>query len=354
MTRLLQRAGLAALLLLVGGTVAFASLAGYVNRPDPEFRWSKQSESMVGNVKVINLKVRSQVWRGIPWDHQVQIFVPNKITHPKTAFLLVTGGNPGSSDTLLGATVAPRLEAPAIILYNIPNQPLFEGKLEDDLIAHTFQEYLKSGDDTWPLLFPMVKSVTRTMDAVQALSRKEWAAPVEDFMVTGASKRGWTTWLTAAEDTRVRAIAPMVFDNLNFARQMPRQLELWGKYSEQIDDYSRRGTAAADGNAGREEAGLHGGPLVLPPEADDAQAADQRRQRPLLGHGRHPPLLGRPCRRQVPALHPQRGARAPGHHAPAELPVGFFHATAAGKEFPKLTASQRTRRGSRPCGFGPP
>jgi PhoPQ-activated pathogenicity-related protein len=230
-----------ALSLLATGTAALADLADYVKRPDPEFKWSKQGENTAGNVKIISLNLRSQVWRDIPWDHNVRVFLPPVMKHPKTALLLITGGNPGETDTLLFSALAPRLGAPLVVLYNIPNQPLFGGKTEDDLIAHTFEEYLGSGDETWPLLFPMVKSAVRTMDAVQELSRKEWAAPVEDFVVTGASKRGWTTYLTGASDKRVRAIAPMVFNNLKFQAQMPRQLELWGRYSEQIEDYSRRG-----------------------------------------------------------------------------------------------------------------
>jgi len=220
---------------------ARADLRGYVGKAQPEQRWSKESENAAGAVKIINLKLRSQVWRDLPWDHSIQIFVPKTLKHPKTALLLVTGGSPGLTDTALGAQLAPRLEAPLVILYNIPNQPLYDGKKEDDLIAHTFEQFLKNGDDEWLLLLPMVRSATAAMDAVQQLSKKEWETPVDGFVVTGASKRGWTTWLTAAADPRVRGIAPMVFDNLNFGAQMPRQLELWGKYSEQIDDYSRRG-----------------------------------------------------------------------------------------------------------------
>jgi PhoPQ-activated pathogenicity-related protein len=79
------------------------------------------------------------------------------------------------------------------------------------------------------------------MDALQAYSKQEWKEKIKDFVVIGASKRGWTTYLTGASDPRVRAIVPIVFDSLKFSAQMPRQLDLWGQYSEQIQDYTRRG-----------------------------------------------------------------------------------------------------------------
>jgi PhoPQ-activated pathogenicity-related protein len=215
-------------------------LASYVARPEPEYRWTKESVTPAGVVEITDVNLRSQVWRGIPWDHKLRVFRPLAVKYPRLGVLVVTGGNPGTDDTQIGTLAAMAIGAPVAILFNIPNQPLFDGKTEDELIAHTFSEYLKSGDDTWPLLLPMTKSAVKAMDALQALSEQEWKARIEGFVVTGASKRGWTTWLTGAVDPRVRGIAPMVFDNLNFAAQMPHQLKLWGKYSEQIEAYSRR------------------------------------------------------------------------------------------------------------------
>lgn len=60
-------------------------------------------------------------------------------------------------------------------------------------------------------------------------------------MVSGASKRGWTTWLTGASDKRVVAIAPMVIDILNMPVSLEYQIKSWGDYSVQIEDYVKLG-----------------------------------------------------------------------------------------------------------------
>ena len=102
------------------------------------------------------------------------------------------------------------------------------------------------------------------------------------FVVTGGSKRGWTTWLTGAVDDRVIAIAPMVIVMLNLGPQGPNQLKVWGKYSEQIHDYVERGLMEKVADAHRHQTLEDGQPIHLPRPTAQAQDADQRHQRPLL------------------------------------------------------------------------
>lgn len=227
--------------LLAALVPASADLLSYIARPEPAATWqmTSQTPSPVGTL--YDLHLISQVWQGITWEHRVLVVVPAKVDFPDTSLLVITGGSGSAQETQMWSMLAAAVAMPVAVLYNIPNQPLFDGKTEDALIAYTFSQYLLTGDDTWPLLFPMTKSAVKAMDALQAFSQQTLAKPIEHFIVTGASKRGWTTWLTGAADPRVKAIIPMVIVNLNMAKQMPHQLETWGKYSEMIDDYTKRG-----------------------------------------------------------------------------------------------------------------
>lgn len=220
---------------------ARADLAAYFKKPEPAYKWELRDEKAVSGGTIYDLHLVSQVWQGITWEHRLQVFRPDGVEHPEFCALLNTGGNGGSEETALGMTLAKASGTLFAILYNIPNQPLYDGKTEDALIVYTWQKFLETGDESWPLHFPMAKSVLKAMDTIQAMAKEKKLTPVTGFLITGASKRGWTTWLVgASRDPRVKAIAPMVIDTLNLPAQGPHQLEAYGgKFSEQVDDYTK-------------------------------------------------------------------------------------------------------------------
>jgi PhoPQ-activated pathogenicity-related protein len=219
-------------------------LENYLQAPEAEFGWTLRSKSGIDRAgdRVYDIHLVSQLWRGNKWQHQLQVYLPQSSAPNPTMFLWVTGGSARADSVSMGMELARKIGAPVAFVYHVPNQPLLEGQLyEDDLIAETFVRYLKTRDESWPLLFPMVKSVVKAMDVLQDFGGKEWGAPITKFIVAGASKRGWTTWLTAAVDPRVAAIAPLVIDTLNMGAQMSRQVQAFGAYSSRLAAYSSRG-----------------------------------------------------------------------------------------------------------------
>jgi PhoPQ-activated pathogenicity-related protein len=222
-----------------------AGLDDYVKTADPAFAWKQTEQQKTPHGTVTNLELTSQVWQGITWTHSLRIYESDRVTYDDAVLLFITGGStgnkPGGDMEQFSFTLANLTGARVALLSHVPNQPLLGDKKEDALIAETFVRYLETKDETWPLLFPMVKSAVKAMDAVQAWAKKGGQFEVKRFVVTGASKRGWTTWLTGAVDDRVIAIAPMVIVMLNMGPQGPNQLDVWGDYSEQIQDYVQRG-----------------------------------------------------------------------------------------------------------------
>jgi PhoPQ-activated pathogenicity-related protein len=228
-----------------GAPLRGADLDDYVKKPDDAFRWKQTDSQSTPLGKIHHLELTSQVWQGIAWNHSLTIYEPLMPTSQESAVLFITGGSTGSKPVLkdhaLPFAIAKTTGARVAVLNQVPNQPLLGDKKEDALIAETFVRYLETRDKNWPLLFPMAKSAVRAMDAVQQWAKEKGNAEIKSFVVTGGSKRGWTTWLAGAVDSRVIAIAPMVIVMLNMGAQGPDQLEVWGKYSEQIEDYVGRG-----------------------------------------------------------------------------------------------------------------
>jgi PhoPQ-activated pathogenicity-related protein len=214
------------------------ALADYVHAPDTAFAWEKTEERRVQGLSVIRLGLTSQVWRGNTWRHQMLVVRPGQVRNPDTAFLFITGDGDVTKEFSMLRMLALRAGAIAGVVNRVPNQPLYGGRKEDALIAFTFDQYLKTGDRTWPLLFPMVKTAVRAMDTEQALAHQQFGQTLQRFVVCGASKRGWTTWLTGAVDGRVKAIAPAVIEMLNMKVQAHWAKEMWGGQSDQIKDYT--------------------------------------------------------------------------------------------------------------------
>jgi PhoPQ-activated pathogenicity-related protein len=225
------------------------ALAAYVAKPDATYTWRIQRRYEHDDADVIELHLESQTWKGTLWKHQLLIFKPKRVRDPGHALLIVGGGRWRDSyesetedaalpeEAALFVAMAQALRSTVVVIGQVPFQPLFDLS-EDRLIAHTFDRYLATGDTEWPLLLPMVKSAVRAMDAGSAAASREWGTPLERFTVLGGSKRGWTTWLTAAVEPRVTALAPVVIDALNMERHFPHQTEVWGAPSEEIRPYT--------------------------------------------------------------------------------------------------------------------
>ncbi|HOZ46263.1 MAG TPA: PhoPQ-activated pathogenicity-related family protein [Candidatus Hydrogenedentes bacterium] len=238
-------------------TVATTALDRYVAKPDPNFEYDLlhtiDGDGWTGYV----LHMVSQQWRTADevdrpiWEHWLTIVCPDDV-RSDTAMMLVGGGNnkskpPRGADVNL-RTVAMATHSVAATVQIVPNEPLrFADRdytlNEDGIIAYTWEKYLRTGDEEWPLRLPMTKAVVRAMDTVQEFcaSRKGGRHEIESFVVAGGSKRGWTTWTTAAVDNRVVACVPIVIDLLNVQQSFKHHYEVYGDWAPAIRDYTKLG-----------------------------------------------------------------------------------------------------------------
>ncbi len=231
----------------------------YVAQPDPEFAWKVVRTVEENGLATTVIDLKSQTWRTAAeidrplWQHWLLVTRPENVTH-STALLIISGGSndldPPQHASARALEIARRSHSVVAELKCVPNEPLLvagatQPLKEDALLAFCMQRAVQTGDYTWLPRLPMVKSAVKAMDAVQqSLSDKSLPenkrVDIQSFVVTGASKRGWTTWIVPTVDKRVKAIMPMVIDVLNVRRSMAHQLAAYGKWSPALGDYERQ------------------------------------------------------------------------------------------------------------------
>ncbi len=231
------------------------ALDRYVAKPDDHYGYLRYHTERKPLYNTYFFRMTSQQWRSPDqvdrylWQHDVAITVPRLLTakNRHLAVLIIDGGNndsPPPKDTNeQAATLALALGCPVVLLKQIPNQPLVfadeqpPGRSEDAILAYTFDKFLQNpADEEWPAHLPMTKAVVRAMDMAQrALAAR--SIRIRKFILYGGSKRGWTAWLTAAVDSRVKAIVPASADLLRLPEQNQHTCEAYGFYPKALEDY---------------------------------------------------------------------------------------------------------------------
>lgn len=174
-------------------------------------------------------ELMSQTWDPQPvveprrWKHTVELHVPSHAV-PGKALLVVNNGLRHSDSQHFDYSrealreVALKARVAVVMISDVPNQYLTfsdaeQPLREDDAVAHTWTHWMRNPDAAaeLPLHVPMAAAASRAMDLAEVELKKAGVA-VDRFIITGASKRGWSAWLTALGDPRVSAIVPSVID----------------------------------------------------------------------------------------------------------------------------------------------
>ena len=218
------------------------------------FSYEIKDSVITNTYKTYHIKMYSGKWLTenevniTDWWHWVDIVVPKDVNSDK-ALMFIGGGTRLDNNSFLDSiTKEHAVQTKSVIAHisNIPFQPIsFKGSngkefYEDDLIAYGWEKFLINGakdiDLKWLARFPMTRAVSRGFDVVENITKKT-KIPVSSFFVAGASKRGWTTWTTAAVDSRVIGMAPIVIDMLNVRPSMQNHYKAYGEWSIAIEDY---------------------------------------------------------------------------------------------------------------------
>jgi len=255
----------------------------YVALPDASFSWQDigvRAQRTDFTAYVLNMT--SQSWLPanatdlVAWWHPIVVIVPADLDtlHAADWATIYIGGagvynrdlqDPAAlehvADIASGVQLATRSRSIVAVLMQVPNQeivfsddPAKLHRWEDEIKAYSWRQGVDHPEQPeWPIEMPNVKAVVRAMDVLTAFSKKiELPLPkgssLERFGLIGASKRGMAAYMTAAVDSRVKAIVPMVI-SMDHAVAMHQFFMQFGNLPSASKDYFDSGVFGFDGTS---------------------------------------------------------------------------------------------------------
>jgi len=244
-------------------------LDDYVSAPDENYQWHDTNATfktlLGGKAHVLN--VTSQKWLDVTqahgpdgdlWTHQVLVVVPANVKHTTVSLAYLTGNcnskpsvpGPTDEELLIVDTTSHDTGTIGIIVYQLPNCPIIypsdpsqKGRTEDSMIAWAWNEFFSTPDHDprWLPRLPMVKAAMQSMRAAEAFIATLNVGKVGGWLVAGASKRGWTTWMVGAVTcptcVTIKAIAPLVPIVPALRREIHRMYQAYGGFTFAFKDY---------------------------------------------------------------------------------------------------------------------
>ncbi|MGG2142783.1 PhoPQ-activated pathogenicity-related family protein [Symbiopectobacterium sp. RP] len=208
-----------------------------------------EGDDIQADVRVKKYRMISQSWspgglvQPAQWQHNVDIYLPAHPIKSQHALMVVNNDinypngiikanvhNEFSPDML--ASIARTTKAVVISVSNIPNQYLTYGAdnkplKEDDNVARSWSLFMDNPSlrTRASVHIPMATAVSQ---AIRVAKQELKAQGITRFIVTGASKRGWTSWLTFITDPDVDAVVPFVIDLLDTRTALTHMYRSYG------------------------------------------------------------------------------------------------------------------------------
>ncbi|ELW68253.1 Autocrine proliferation repressor protein A [Tupaia chinensis] len=246
--------------LLAGLAMGLTTLEDYVASFDPHYQYTvldqytlQGSDFTLYYLNMTSLKWLDETLVDAPiWWHYLVICVPQEVdpSFSDRSFLHVGNGARGDPppstlkrDVSFIVNMARKTRTVAAYLSNIPNQPLTFSSgpwksrqvTETDIMFAQWWQFLhnETARPDWLALFAMTKAGVRSLDTVTdfMLKLSNGRQNITKFMVSGVSKRGWTTWLLAAVDDRVVAFVPISCYWLNVIENFHRHYRCFGGWT---------------------------------------------------------------------------------------------------------------------------